>query len=81
MGARASCVLCGRPTYDPQKGEPPWARGVSGGRLVLICPRCQAERDGWAEGLDRCSRCGSTRLGVTLGDVVCRACGHAASPG
>jgi hypothetical protein len=25
--------------------------------------------------VDRCRTCGSTRLSLTLGDVVCRACG------
>ena len=28
-------MLCGRPTYDPDKKERPWSRGVSGGRQVL----------------------------------------------
>jgi transcription initiation factor TFIIIB Brf1 subunit/transcription initiation factor TFIIB len=27
------------------------------------------------EMLDRCERCGSTRLSVMLGEVVCRQCG------
>ncbi len=35
-------MLCGRPTYDPDKRERPWARGVAGGRQVLVCPSCQA---------------------------------------
>lgn len=74
----ASCSLCGRRTYDPGKGERPWARGVAGGRLALVCPRCQAEREDWAAGLDTCARCGSPRLHLTLGQVVCRACGHVA---
>jgi Zn finger protein HypA/HybF involved in hydrogenase expression len=78
MSARASCLLCGRPTYDPDKRERPWARGVSAGRLVLICPRCQTDKEGWAGELDRCPRCGSIRLAVTLGQVLCRACGHTA---
>jgi predicted amidophosphoribosyltransferase len=68
-------MLCGRPTYDPDKKERPWSRGVSGGRQVLVCPRCQAERADWTEMLDRCERCGSTRLSVMLGEVVCRQCG------
>jgi hypothetical protein len=42
---------------------------------VLVCPRCQAERADWMEMLDRCERCGSTRLSVMLGEVVCRQCG------
>lgn len=74
--APASCSICGRPTYDPDKRERPWARGVRGGRLVLVCPACQAERPDWTRDLDRCSSCGETRLSITLGEVICRACGH-----
>jgi ribosomal protein L37E len=72
---RASCLLCGRLTYDPSKRERPWSRAVSGGSQVLICPICQVEREGWTANLDRCRRCGSTRLSVMLGEVVCRQCG------
>jgi rRNA maturation endonuclease Nob1 len=43
---------------------------------VLICPACQAERPDWMDGLERCQACGSTRLSLQMGDVVCRACGH-----
>lgn len=73
---RAACHLCGRPTYDPGKRERPWARGVSGGHQVLVCPACQADRPDWADGLDRCERCGSTRLSLLLGEVTCRECGY-----
>lgn len=72
---RAACHLCGRPTYDPDKRERPWVRAVAGRAVALVCPVCQAERPGWAEGLDRCAACGSHRLSVTLGEVICRACG------
>jgi hypothetical protein len=71
-------MVCGRPTYDPEKRERPWARAVRGGRQVLVCPRCQAERPDWAQELDRCVRCGSTRLSVTLGELTCRECGRVA---
>ncbi|HEY1331537.1 MAG TPA: hypothetical protein VGH10_08700 [Actinomycetota bacterium] len=74
--ARAGCWLCGRPTFDPDKKQPQWARGVAGGRQVLVCPQCQSERTGWADGLDRCEQCGGTRLSAMLGEVVCRACGR-----
>ena len=43
---------------------------------MLVCPTCQAERPGWSEGLDRCARCGSTRLSVMLDEVICRQCGR-----
>ncbi|MGH2710645.1 MAG: hypothetical protein ACRDH9_05510 [Actinomycetota bacterium] len=74
-----SCLFCGRATYDPDKRERPWARGVKDGKQVLVCPSCQTERPDWASGLDRCESCGSPRLGVTLGEVICRACGHRVS--
>ena len=72
----ARCALCGRGTYDPDKRERPWARAVSGGRQVLVCPACQSDRPDWQDGLDRCEGCGGTRLGVVLDEVVCRACGR-----
>ena len=72
---RAACHLCGRPTYDPDKRERPWARAVAAGTLVLVCPVCQSERPDWAAGVDRCARCSSPRLSLTLGEVVCRECG------
>lgn len=71
-------MVCGRPTYDPDKRERPWSRGVSGGRQVLVCPQCQRERPAWADALDRCERCGSTRLSLMLGEVTCRQCGFIA---
>ena len=76
MAGGASCFVCGRPTYDPDKRERPRARGVIGGKLALICPTCQQERPDWPSLLDRCARCGETRLSVTLGTIHCRACGH-----
>lgn len=80
MTGGPACLLCGRPTYDPDKREQPWVRGVKEGRLVLVCPSCQRDRAGWAEALDRCQECGSTRLSVMLGEVTCRACGHVGEP-
>jgi hypothetical protein len=43
---------------------------------VLICPVCQIERPGWTDVLDRCGSCGSTRLSIMLGEVICRQCGQ-----
>ncbi|MFL5738158.1 MAG: hypothetical protein ACJ76P_12600 [Actinomycetota bacterium] len=68
-------MFCGRATFDPDKKERPWVRGVSRGRQVLVCPQCQAERADWAKELDGCSACGSTRLSAMLGEIVCRQCG------
>lgn len=76
MSDEPSCFICSRPTYDPGKSERPWARGVAGGRLVLVCPRCQSETPEWPGRLDRCANCQSTRLNVTLAEVVCRQCGR-----
>jgi predicted amidophosphoribosyltransferase len=73
--ARPGCLLCGRPTYDPDKRATPWVRAVSDGRQVLVCPECQRDVPDWAERLDRCEECGSTRLSAMLGQIVCRACG------
>jgi len=73
---RAGCWLCGRPTFDPGKRDRPWVRAVSARRQVLVCPSCQDTRADWAAALDRCERCGGTRLSAMLGEVVCRACGH-----
>ncbi|HEX9891250.1 MAG TPA: hypothetical protein VGB28_04255 [Actinomycetota bacterium] len=70
-----ACLVCGRPTYDPDKRERPWARGVSEGRQALVCPSCQEERPDWPSLLDGCTSCGSTRLTLILGQRVCRACG------
>jgi hypothetical protein len=76
---RAGCYLCGRPTFDPDKRERPWVRAVSEGRQVLVCPSCQETRADWSAKLDRCGRCGGTRLSAMLGEIVCRACGHVQS--
>ena len=70
-------MICGRPTYDPDKRGRPWVRAVAGGRQVLICPECQRDVPDWPARLDRCEHCGGTRLSAMLGQVVCRACGHA----
>ncbi|MDP9069079.1 MAG: hypothetical protein M3N53_12145 [Actinomycetota bacterium] len=42
---------------------------------VLVCPVCQQEHPEWVDELDRCPRCGSTRLKMMLGSVVCKVCG------
>jgi hypothetical protein len=70
------CFLCGRATFDPARRERPWVRATVGGEQVLVCPTCQEERPDWAVQLDRCEICGDTRLSATLGEIVCRACGH-----
>lgn len=69
-------MVCGRPTYDPDKRERPWARAVREGRQVLVCPACQTAAPDWPSTVDRCEACGSTRLSVTLGELTCRQCGR-----
>lgn len=69
------CVRCGRVQTDPVKGASPWAVAVEKREQVLICPDCQASDPAWAASVDSCPACGSTRLKMMLGSVVCRACG------
>ena len=68
------CYRCGRVQTDPARGASPWAVGVLGRDQVLVCPDCQSE-PGWSDALSVCAVCGSPRLKIMLGSVVCRACG------
>jgi ssDNA-binding Zn-finger/Zn-ribbon topoisomerase 1 len=70
------CYRCGRVQTDPVKGASPWGRGVVENDQILVCPVCQEEHPAWTEELRTCSACGSTRLSITMGSIVCRACGH-----
>ena len=73
------CVQCGKNQTDPAKGASPWARYVTAGEQVLLCPACQGADPTWPQRADRCPACGSTRLSVMLGSVVCRSC-HVVQP-
>lgn len=73
------CYRCGTRQVDPDRGATPWARGVSRGQQVLVCPCCQAAPD-WTAELDRCARCDGTHLVRRLGEVECRDCRHVWSP-
>ncbi|GAC1372143.1 MAG: hypothetical protein NVSMB32_16020 [Actinomycetota bacterium] len=68
------CVQCDKRQTDPAKGASPWARFVTGGQQVLLCPEGQAADPDWHTRCDRCPACGSTRLSMMLGSVVCRDC-------
>ena len=69
------CYRCGAIQTDPSGGAPsPWARGVVEGEQILICPDCQESDPEWTAALDRCPACGSTRLSIVLGSIVCRSC-------
>lgn len=70
------CYRCPRIQTDPVKGASPWARGVVDREQILICPECQVAHPQWAEDLDRCPRCGNTRLLMVMGSLSCRACGY-----
>lgn len=69
------CNRCGRVQEDPAKGSSPWARGVVGDEQILLCPHCQQEHPEWEHEMRRCDTCGSTRLQIQIGMVVCRPCG------
>lgn len=68
------CYRCGRVQTDPAKGASPWVVAVLGDDQILVCPDCQ-QLTGWDAQLRCCANCGSTRLRIQLGSVVCRACG------
>lgn len=69
------CYVCGRVQTDPVKGASPWAVGVRAGDQVLVCPDCQRDDPAWPRSLERCARCGETRLKIVMGTIVCRQCG------
>jgi hypothetical protein len=48
--------------------------GVVDRAQVLVCPDCQSDDPEWAAALERCPRCGGTRLKIMVGTVVCRQC-------
>jgi ribosomal protein S27E len=69
------CARCGRLQTDPAKGKSNWARAVIDKKQILLCPDCQREDPTWVESVSKCPKCGSIRLSMMLGDVVCRECG------
>ena len=75
----ARCYRCDTIATDPGRGKSPWARAIVGGEQVLVCPSCQADDPDWIREAESCRVCGSKRLAKTLGDVVCRACGHSSA--
>ena len=70
------CYRCERVQTDPAKGASPWKRGVIEGEQVLVCPQCQEGDPDWAAPFDRCPQCGSTRLAVMMGSVLCKECNN-----
>lgn len=71
------CYRCGQVQSDPDPKRPgaPWAVAVVEREQVLVCPKCQQSHPEWVDVLERCPSCGSTRLKIQLGAIVCRACG------
>ncbi|MEX0873610.1 MAG: hypothetical protein WD646_11090 [Actinomycetota bacterium] len=72
----AKCFLCGTQATDPKKGPSRWTRAVIDGEQILVCPNCQERHPDWIKRAECCPECGSKRLMKSLGDRVCRACGH-----
>jgi hypothetical protein len=72
------CYRCGKVQSDPVKGASPWGVGVVSGEQILICPECQERDPVWKEALDRCPRCGGTRLSVKMGSLYCKECEYLA---
>lgn len=72
----SSCVYCSTLATDPDKGPSRWARIVIASEQVLVCPDCQRDRPGWSDEAASCPVCASKRVSKTLGDLVCRSCGH-----
>jgi hypothetical protein len=70
------CYRCGRVQTDPARGPSAWARGVVGREQVLVCPECQSAEEQWSRSFETCRDCGSSRLSLVLGSIVCRACGR-----
>lgn len=69
------CYRCNKIQTDPVKGASPWARLVREGEQLLICPDCQKDDPSWKASGDQCPSCGSTRLVVIMGSVICKQCG------
>ena len=74
------CYRCDRVQTDPVKGPSLWKRGVVRCEQVLVCPECQETDPQWADELDRCPRCGSARLVMVMGSILCKDCNHDWSP-
>jgi len=72
----ASCYLCRKDATDPGKGPSRWARAVIDDEQILVCPDCQQVHPEWIEKAEGCPVCGSKKLYKSLGDRVCRSCGH-----
>lgn len=70
------CYRCDRVQTDPARGSAPWARGVVDRTQILICPQCQEKNPEWVAELEVCPRCGSTRLSIVMGSVLCRQCNN-----
>ena len=72
----ASCLLCRTEATDPDKGPSRWTRAVVDDEQILVCPDCQKLHPEWIDRATPCPACGSKKLYKSLGDKVCRACGH-----
>jgi uncharacterized Zn ribbon protein len=72
----AACFICKTEAVDPEAGDSPWRRAVVSDEQILVCPSCQRAHPEWIERAQECPICGSKRLYKSIGEKVCRACGH-----
>jgi uncharacterized Zn ribbon protein len=72
----AACLICKTEATDPSNGGSPWRRAIISDDQVLICPDCQRDHPEWIERAEGCPICGSKRLYKSIGEKVCRSCGH-----
>ena len=70
------CYRCERVQTDPVKGASPWKRGVIDDEQILVCPDCQDEHPQWQQEVDKCPHCGSGRLVIVMGSILCKDCNH-----
>jgi uncharacterized Zn ribbon protein len=72
----AACFVCGTNATDPSGGPSPWRRAVVSDEQVLICPDCQRTHPEWIDRAESCPVCAGKHLYKSLGEKVCRSCGH-----
>lgn len=72
----ANCHFCQTEATDPGSSPSPWRRAVIANEQVLVCPDCQKSHPEWIDQAESCPVCASKRLYKSVGDKVCRTCGH-----
>ena len=72
----AACFICRTEATDPSNGGSPWRRAIIDDEQVLVCPDCQRSHPDWIDRAEGCPVCASKRLYKSVGEKVCRSCGH-----